>query len=497
MKQSLQLRTSQQLTMTPQLQQAIRLLQLSGLELQAEIQEALESNPLLEEQEEEEPEGSEIKLTSDDQIPFDPAPDSAPEGEEEKSETEFSFGEGAIPADLPIDVVWDDLYDLSGLESHRHDPSEKGYESCANAEKSLREHLLEQVQLAPFSPIDEWIATVLVDFIDEGGYLTCTLEEIQSTVSHFISREVELDEIEAVLRQVQHFDPVGVGARDLRECLQLQLRALPISTPWRTEANLLVANYLPLLARHDRTQLASRMALSEEALRKVVHLVQQLNPRPGNQVTRTEVQYVIPDVLVNYVRGTWKVELNEETAARLRVNPFYAALVRRADYSADNQYLRTHLQEARWFIKSLQSRNETLIKVSTAIVERQRAFLEQGDEAMRPLVLHDISDALGMHESTISRVTTRKYMDTPRGIYELKYFFSSHLSTATGEDCSSTATRAFIRRLVAAENPVQPLSDHKISILLGAQGIQVARRTVAKYREAMSIPTSNERKRLS
>ncbi|CAK0775159.1 RNA polymerase, sigma 54 (sigma N) factor [Gammaproteobacteria bacterium] len=510
MKQSLQLRLGQQLTMTPQLQQAIRLLQLSTLELQLEIQQALESNPMLEELNEGEQELAdegmdgveqvvEVRetrdLTTDSSEAAVDAPEVArDERDNDRSESELDLQEGNIPDDLAVDSNWEDHYDLTNTGTANPESDGKEYEGRNGGGESLCDHLLSQIQLTPFSPTDEVIATVLVDSINEDGYLSCSLEEIQATLAEL---EVGLDEIEAVLHQVQNFDPVGIGARDLRECLLLQLRALPATTPWRDQAYALVSNHLGLLARHDFAQLSRRMGLSEDELRTVVHLIQQLNPRPGGQMTEDEPQYVVPDVIVSRVRGTWKVELNADTAPRLRVNPRYASLVRRADNSPDNTYLRNHLQEARWFLKSLQSRNETLLKVATAIVERQRAFLEQGDEAMRPLVLHDISEAVGMHESTISRVTTQKYMNTPRGIYELKYFFSSHLNTSNGDECSSTAIRALIRRLVTAEEPGKPLSDNKIAELLGARGIQVARRTVAKYREAMAIPPSSERKRLA
>lgn len=498
MKQSLQLRIGQQLTMTPQLQQAIRLLQLSTLDLQIEIQQALESNPMLEELLEDEPYQDDEEATAKSEQGFELGGERS---ESEPSETamepsgdsELDLETGTIPDDLPVDSAWEDLYDLSNSGTNSSDFDGKEYEG-AKTGKSLREQLLWQLQLASFSPTDEVIATTIVDAINEDGYLSCSLEEIQATVAEL---DVELDEIEMVLHRVQNFDPPGIGARDARECLLLQLRALPANTRWRDEAYVLVSKHLPLLARHDFVQLARYMKLTEDVLREVVQLIQRLNPHPGAQMVDTDPQYVVPDVIVTRTRGGWKVELNNENTPRLRVNPFYASLVRRADNSPDNTYLRNHLQEARWFLKSLQSRSETLLKVTTAIVERQRTFLEQGDEAMRPLVLHDISEALGMHESTVSRVTTQKYMHTPRGVYELKYFFSSHLNTSNGEECSSTAIRALIRRLVAEEKPGKPLSDHKIAELLSERGIKVARRTVAKYRETMSIPPSSERKRLA
>jgi RNA polymerase sigma-54 factor len=308
--------------------------------------------------------------------------------------------------------------------------------------------------------------------------------------------ELELDEVEAVLRQVQNFDPPGVASRDLGECMLMQLRQFDPDTPWREQAMQVVTEHLDLLAGHDYAQLMRRMKLGEEDMQRVIALIRSLNPRPGSHLSSQRTEYIVPDVYVRKHKGVWRVELNPDVAPKLRINSLYAGMIRRADNSQDNNFLKDNLQEARWLLKSLQSRNETLLKVATCIVEHQRGFLEHGEEAMKALVLHDVAEAVEMHESTISRVTTRKYMHTPRGIFELKYFFSSHVSTASGGECSSTAIRALIKKLIAAEEPKKPLSDNKIASLLEQQGINVARRTVAKYREAMSIPPSNERKRL-
>jgi RNA polymerase sigma-54 factor len=299
-----------------------------------------------------------------------------------------------------------------------------------------------------------------------------------------------------VLKQIQHFDPIGVGARDLGECLKIQLEQLPADTPWLAASLSLVDEHLPLLASRDFATLKRRTKLGEEDLGEVVRLIQTLNPRPGTAVAQEAAEYVVPDVIVSRKEGRWLVELNPDATPGLRINADYAGLVKRADNSADNTFLRDHLQEARWFLKSLQSRNETLLKVATRIVEHQRGFLEYGEEAMKPLVLNEIAEAVEMHESTISRVTSRKYMHTPRGIFELKYFFSSHVSTSSGGEVSSTAIRALIKKLTADENPRKPLSDSRIATILAEQNINVARRTVAKYRESMAIPPSNERKRL-
>jgi RNA polymerase sigma-54 factor len=331
------------------------------------------------------------------------------------------------------------------------------------------------------------------DSISDDGYLTQSVEDIRAA---FEDPDIGVEEVEAVLHRVQNFDPPGVGARDPRECLLIQLRQLPEDTPHRATALTLVGDHFELLASQDQAQIRRRLKLDEAELSGVIRLIRSLNPRPGSLVADAEPHYVEPDVLVFKRGDSWRVELNLEATPRLRVNADYAALIRRADNSLDNQFLKNHLQEARWFIKSLKSRNETLLRVATKIVEFQRGFLEHGDVAMRPLVLRDIAEALGMHESTISRVTSQKYMHTPRGTLEFKYFFSSHVGTSSGGEASATAIRALIKQLVAAERPNKPLSDSKIAEILGEQGIEVARRTIAKYREAMGIPPSNERKRL-
>jgi RNA polymerase sigma-54 factor len=344
---------------------------------------------------------------------------------------------------------------------------------------------------------DRFIAMSLIDATDTDGYLTSTIEEIHEGLHNPEDEDpVELDEVEAVLKRVQHFDPPGVFAKDLPDCLLLQLRQLPKDTPWLPQAKLVISHYLNLLGSRDYTQLMRRSRLKEHELKEVIALIQSLNPKPGESIASAEPEYIVPDVVVKKENGRWKVELNPEIAPKIRVNAGYASYIKRADSSSDNTFMKDQLQEAKWFIKSLQSRNETLLKVASKIVAHQQGFLDYGDEAMKPLILHDIAEAVEMHESTISRVTTQKYMHTPRGIFELKYFFSSHVSTTSGGECSSTAIRAIIKKLISAENPKKPLSDSKIADLLKEQGINVARRTIAKYREAMSIPPSNERKRL-
>lgn len=493
MKQSLQLKLGQQLTMTPQLQQAIKLLQLSTLDLQQEIQSALDSNPMLEigeDSEDESPNLATAELTA----PLNGHDTAAPASAD--PEDISSEWQNDIPEELPVDTRWEDLYQSgssTGSGSNGED-SDFDFDARNGTTDSLQDHLQWQLNLTRMSDTDRSIATAIIDAVDINGRLTISPEEILEGMPS--EPAVELDEVMAVLHRVQQFDPPGVCGRDLRECLLIQLQQLDPATPWLRETKLVVDKYILLLGSRDYMQLMRRSRLRENELREVLKLIQTLNPSPGSMISGGTAEYVVPDVFVRKIRGRWTVELNPEIAPKLRINADYAALVRRADSGSDKSFLRDNLQEARWFLKSLQSRNETLLKVASKIVEHQRGFFEYGEEAMKPLVLHDIAEAVGMHESTISRVTTQKYMHTPRGIFELKYFFSSHVATESGGECSSTAIRALIRKLIAAENPRKPLSDSRITELLSEQGIVVARRTIAKYREAMTIAPSNERKRL-
>ncbi len=491
MKQSLQLRLGQQLTMTPQLQQAIRLLQLSTLELELEVQQALDSNLMLELAEEGEEEGDlpERENTAPEES------DSQPESYDEP-DPELERVQDAIPDELPVDSAWDDIYEMVGTGGPAPDDDDRPFEYGDSASESLREHLLWQLQMGSFSETDLEIAESIIDAVDDDGFLSVPLESIHEGLLAQ-GLEVEADEVEAVLHAVQNFDPAGVCARDLRESLLLQLRQIDPDTPWREEALLLVGDWFEALAARDFNLIRRRLRLEDDDIAAVLRLIQSLNPRPGGHISSSKTEYIVPDVIVRKYKGAWRVELNPEAAPRLRVNATYANLIKQVSNPSESATLRNHLQEARWFIKSLQSRNETLLKVATAIVERQRDFLEQGEVAMKALVLHDIAETVEMHESTISRVTTRKYMHTPRGIFELKYFFSSHVGTADGGEASSTAIRALIKQLVGEENGAKPLSDSKIATILAEKGINVARRTVAKYREAMAIPPSNERKRLA
>lgn len=470
MKPSLQLRVGTQLTMTPQLQQAIALLQLSTLDLRQEIQQALESNPMLE---------------------LDEA--YGEQAVEAPKEDDWSEG---IPEQLSVDSEWSDTYQDMAPSGGGEAPD---FERNADT-PSLRDHLAWQLAMTDLEPPRERaIAESLIDAVDSNGYLASPLEEITEGLRDQGLTGLKAAEVEALLMRLQQFEPTGVFARDLRECLLLQLGALPDDTPLLPQAKRLVRQFLEALAGDDRKLLKRRLRLEEEQLDTVIQLVRALDPRPGQAYAETGSDYVIPDLIARHTRDGWRIELNPEALPRMRIQPDYAALIRRADKSDDNTFMKQHLQEARWLLKSLSSRNDTLLRVGQEIMTRQLDFLEQGEEAMKPLVLADIAQAVEMHESTISRVTTQKFIHTPRGVFELKYFFSSQVGGGGGEGDahSSTAIRARLKKLIGEEPPRKPLSDSKLVALLADDGIQVARRTVAKYREAMGIPPSSERKRLS
>lgn len=477
MKQGLQLRFSQQLAMTPQLQQAIRLLQLSTLELQQEIQLALESNPLLEQADDQQQEIA-TKESSD----------------TEELDTREALEQQEMPEELPLDATWDEIYTAgtpSGTATDYGDDELPVYQG--ETTQTLQDYLLWQVNLTPFSDTDAAIATLIVDAVDDTGYLIAPLEEILESLGN---EHVTMDEVEAVLKRVQRFDPVGVAARDLRDCLLIQLSQYAKDTPYLAQARLIISEHLDLLANHDFRSLMRTTRLKEDTLKEAMVLIQSLEPRPGQSINTAGSEYVIPDVLVRKVQDSWTVELNSDSIPRLKINQQYAALGNSMRSNADSQFIRSNLQEAKWLIKNLESRHDTLLKVSRCIVDQQQAFFEQGEEFMKPMVLADIAQAVEMHESTISRVTTQKFLHSPRGIFELKYFFSSHVNTDSGGEASSTAIRALVKKLIAAENAAKPLSDSKLATMLAAQGIMVARRTVAKYRESLSIPPSNQRKQL-
>ncbi|HAP3230881.1 TPA: RNA polymerase factor sigma-54, partial [Escherichia coli] len=403
MKQGLQLRLSQQLAMTPQLQQAIRLLQLSTLELQQELQQALESNPLLE------------QIDTHEEIDTRETQDS------ETLDTADALEQKEMPEELPLDASWDTIYTAgtpSGTSGDYIDDELPVYQG--ETTQTLQDYLMWQVELTPFSDTDRAIATSIVDAVDDTGYLTVPLEDILESMG---DEEIDIDEVEAVLKRIQRFDPVGVAAKDLRDCLLIQLSQFDKTTPWLEEARLIISDHLDLLANHDFRTLMRVTRLKEDVLKEAVNLIQSLDPRPGQSIQTGEPEYVIPDVLVRKHNGHWTVELNSDSIPRLQINQHYASMCNNARNDGDSQFIRSNLQDAKWLIKSLESRNDTLLRVSRCIVEQQQAFFEQGEEYMKPMVLADIAQAVEMHESTISRVTTQKYLHSPRGIFELKYFF--------------------------------------------------------------------------
>lgn len=460
LKPTLQLKLGQSLTMTPQLQQAIRLLQLPVLDLNAEIQEALEENIMLEMED----------------LPDVPRTSSETTAEMETIKAEDQWE--VQSAERILDSGW------NGGEGRPIG------EFADESGETLREHLLWQLEMEHFTPREAIIGEALVDSINDDGYLTVDLEEILKSVDD--DADVSIDEVEAALVKVQQLDPIGIGARDLAECLVLQLRQLQDDTEGLKLAIDIARDHLDLVASREYGELRRSMRTTEEELHAALALIRGCNPKPGQAVSPSAAEYVIPDVFVRKVDNHWLVEISPTGVPRLSVNQQYAGLLRG---SGDHSVLKTQLQEARWLIRSLEIRNETLMKVATCIVTRQTEFLEHGDESMKPMVLRDVAEEVGMHESTISRVTTNKYMHTPRGVFEFKYFFSSHLSSDSGEDQSSTSVRAKIRKMIGSENPSKPLSDSKIAKVLANDGISVARRTVAKYREAMNIPSSSERRK--
>ena len=474
MKQSLQLKMGQSLALTPQLQQAIKLLQLSTLDLQQAIEETLESNPLLEREED---------------------GDSHEEAQSSQSDVDFTtpVAEPNSADELPVDTRWEDLMPSSAPPPSSPD-GEMGQFADRDAEpETLHDQFHWQLNLTRFSDTDYMIATAFIDAVDANGRLTQTPEEILDALQ---DPEIELDEVLAVLHRLQHFEPTGIFASDLRECLLLQLRQMDEEVPHRNTAGAIANRHLESIATADPRQLSRRLRTTPEDVIGALNLIRSLDPTPGASVGESTTEYIIPDVFVLRKDGHWRVELNPDIAPKLRINALYSELVGQTGSASDKSYVRENLQEAKFFMTSLHNRNETLLKVASKIVEHQREFLELGEEAMKPLILADIAQQIGMHESTVSRATTRKYMHTPRGIYELKFFFSSHVATTEGGERSSTAIKALIKKLVQGENTKKPLSDNKLGVLLEEQGIIVARRTVAKYREQLNIPPSNERRRM-
>lgn len=477
MKHSLQLKLGQHLALTPQLQQSIRLLQLSTLELNQELEQMLQDNPLLEREEEDEA----AYAVAD-------APAHTAEAEAQGTETPAPENAESEPAATLDDADWNDYSAASG------DDEDNDYAQGSVSGATLREHLLNQLIVSPLTLRDRTLVAALIDDLDEAGFLTQPLADIVASLQAEIE-ELEPEEVETALKHLQNMDPTGVGARNLAECLTLQLRTLPPDTPARDAAMRLTTHYLDLLAARDVGKLKKMLGIDDLALRAARSLILSLNPRPGAAFGADETHYVIPDVYVRKVKGMWIASLNADAMPKLRVNRVYADILARHRESGGSQ-LASQLQEARWLIKNVQQRFDTILRVSQAIVDRQKHFFEHGEVAMRPLVLREIADVVELHESTISRVTTQKFMMTPRGLYELKYFFGSHVATDSGGACSSTAIRALIKQLIAAESGKKPLSDGQLAEVLGQQGIVVARRTVAKYRESLQIPPANMRRAL-
>ncbi len=479
MKLSVGLKVANSLSLTPQLQQAIRLLQLSSLELEQEIQIQLDSNPLLEKIEEESLTESLAALEN-----------------KESDDLTTELNADHLPDDLPVDTEWDDVYTHQSTALATPEFEER--EDNRQVQLSLKEHILEQVNLLHFSKIDQLIAYCIVDALDDKGFLDAEIEEIilaaQQLLNEMdIEEEIEEDEVLVVLKHIQRLDPLGIGSRNLAECLKIQLEFLPKDVEYLNEAKNLL-QYYELLIANDLNKLLKQTGLTKDQLKFAINLLKTLKPYPGMDFEKQESDYQIPDVVVSKKDLHWQVQLNPDVLPKLRINSFYSSMIRRADQSEDNLYLRNQMLEAKNFIKSIDERHKTLLKVASCIVEHQKAFLEIGPEAMKPLVLRDVAEEVELHESTVSRVTTNKYMLTPRGLFELKYFFSSHVGTTAGGEASSTAIRAMIKKLVANENPRKPLSDNVIATLLKDEGIEVARRTVAKYRESLHIPSSSERK---
>jgi RNA polymerase sigma-54 factor len=475
LKPSLQLRLGQQLTMTPQLQQAIRLLQLPTIELQAHIRELLESNVMLEQDEDTES-GSYESISSAETAPETAAP----------------------VEDAPVEIIDDNWSDQSvgpgdnPWSSGGGGDDDRQQEFADASGQSLRDHLLWQLELARLAPRELAIGRAVIDAINDDGYLSEPLDVIGASLKPELDPSV--DEVERVLAIVQMFDPPGIGARSVSECLLLQLEQLQPATPGLATARAIASDHLELLAERELTALRRELHASDEELETAVALVRSCHPRPGSIVSGSASEYVVPDVFVRRTPRGWSVEINGATLPRVRLNQSYANLVGR---SSSHASMRAQLQEARWLLKSLEIRNDTLTKVARSIVERQSEFLEHGEEFMRPMILRDIAEAISMHESTVSRVTSGKYMHTPRGVFELRYFFSSQVESSDGSGTSSTAIRAKIRKLIREEDPAAPLSDSRIAEILSGEGIPVARRTVAKYRETMGLAPSNERRRVN
>ena len=461
LKPSLQLKQGQSLSMTPQLQQAIQLLQLPVLDLNTRLQEALEQNIMLEVEELEELDGI--------------------------SNTDVASKDDA--ENIKTDEIWPNNDSYQTIDNNWSLEDQPNLDLPDESNETLQEHLVWQLEIEKFTMREALIGKALVDSINDDGYL---FNDIQEIIDSLDARPlVTFEEAEKVLLKIQNLDPVGVGARSLSECIIRQVEQLDKNTPGRSLALDLASDHLDLVANREYGEIRRNLRISEDYLNEALSLVKGCNPKPGLAISPTSAQYVIPDVFVRKLDNAWQVEISPSGVPKLSVNQKYAQILRGND---EHQALKTQLQEARWLVRSLEIRNDTLMKVATSIVDRQVSFLELGDEGMKPMILQDIADEIGMHESTISRVTSNKYMHTPRGVFKFKFFFSSHLSSKDGKDRSSTSVRAKIKKLIASEDPKKPLSDNKITNLLKYEGISIARRTVTKYREALNIPSSSERR---
>ncbi|MCK5896657.1 MAG: RNA polymerase factor sigma-54 [Cocleimonas sp.] len=472
LKQGLSVKLGQSLSMTPQLQQAIRLLQLSSIELQQEIQENIDTNPLLE-------------RVEDSHNNDEPQQDNETTSLEENS---------IIPKELESDSNWDDIYDTDWKTGNNNSEISASdlIEVMHSPTKTLRDHLQEQIDLSQLSSIDKEIATTIIAYIDPKGFLTESTQQIFQTLQEKLL--IEHDEVDAILHYIQSLDPIGTGARNLSEALLLQLKYSYNDHLLYKKARRFLQKHLDLVGKRDYISIRKALKLTTDQFKELMTLIQSLNPTPGDSFNNPTTNYITPDVYVQKIKGLWVVSLNQETLSELQINHYYATMLTTLSNKKDKRYLKNNMQQARWFIKSIENRNSTVLTVANAIIERQTTFLRYGEEAMKPMVLKDLAEQLELHESTISRVTSQKYMHTPRGVYEFKYFFSSHVSTSTGGSCSATAIQAMIKKLITSEPTRKPLSDSKLTNLLKEQGINVARRTVAKYREAMNIPSSHERK---
>ncbi len=465
--------------MTPQLQQAIKLLQLSTVELQTEINEIINANPLLEMED------------------FDLGETKFVQSKTENGSNDTHSAPENVERIAPIDDnYWDNSYSqASATPKRKNNDTLLGDRDIPNpTDNNLHEHLLWQLNLTPMSPTDNAIATAVIDAVSDDGYLRESLDTLQSILTPYY--EIELDEIEAVLHRIQHFDPIGVAARNLRECLLTQINQIDPRCPGFKSAKQLIDLHLDTLGKGNLDSLKRTLNIDQSEITEAITLIRSLDPKPGSQIADNATEYVAPDVYVIKDGDDWKISLNPSSIPKLKIQDYYAGLIKNSTKD-DASYIRSQLQEARWFIKSLETRNETLVKVAECILERQKGFFEHGPEAMQPLVLRDVAETIDMHESTISRATTRKYLHCPSGVFEFKYFFSSHVSTADGGECSATAIQAMIKNMIHKEIPNKPLSDSKIAKSLNDKGIGVARRTIAKYREALHIPSSTDRKRLA